>query len=417
MSTDTAATLPEVVRDGFHGLRREARERFMARGWPDRRVEAYKYTSLKRFADKSWTRPDQSGKIASLPEALGKRLLWVDGYADNGSPDENLKLLRHCAESPAGGLSQLLGRIAPEDDPVVALNTALFDHGAWIDIPADSAPDTPLELVHAFGEQEAPSETHSRLAIRLGARARLTLIERFTGESRGALLSRVSEIDMGAEAKLLHVRINEAGGTVQLLGHTSVNAGERADYRCLTLDLGSKLAREAFHVNLNGTAAATQLDGLALPDGKRHADSDVLVTHNATHTVSRQHFRGILDDRGRSVYSGKVLVAKDAQKSDSSQDASNLLLSRKAEADTRPQLEIYADDVACDHGAATGAIDKDALFYLQSRGISADAARRMIAWGFAAHSLGALGDHPLRKPLTALLATHMHAPGEVKEWL
>ncbi len=417
MKDSVAVTLPEVVQDGFHGLRRAARERFIERGWPNRRVEAYKYTSLVRLADKTWQRPDKPGKLEALPEALGKRLVWVDGYPDDASPDPQLKLLRDNAESPDADLAALLGQLAPSDDPVVALNTALFDHGAWLDLPADAAPSEPLEIVHAFGEHETPSETHSRLALRLGANARLTLIERFVGNCEGALLSRVAEIDLAPGAELLHIRVNEAGEAVQILGHSSVRAEEKANYRCLTLDLGAKLAREAWQINLVGDGAETHLDGLALPDGKRHADSDVLVTHSGTHTVSRQNFRGIVDDRGRSVYSTKVLVAPGAQKSDSTQSSSNLLLSKKAEADTRPQLEIYADDVACDHGAATGAIDPDALFYLQSRGLSLDAARRLIAWGFAVHTLEALGESALRAPLTNLLARHMQAPGEVTEWL
>ncbi|MDN5865553.1 MAG: Fe-S cluster assembly protein SufD [Gammaproteobacteria bacterium] len=321
------------------------------------------------------------------------------------------------AKEPGSGLAELLGQLAPQDDPVVALNTALFDHGAWLDLPAEAAPGEPLEIVHAIGAHDSPSETHARLAIHLGENARLTLVERFIGDCDDALLSRVAEMALDAGAELLHIRLNEAGDGSQLLGHTSVRVGERAQYRCLTLDLGAKLAREAFHIDLAEDAAATRLTGLALTDGRRHADSDVLVTHHATHTLSRQNFRGVLDGRSRSVYSGKVLVAPGAQKSDSSQNSANLLLSRKAEADTRPQLEIYADDVACDHGAATGAIDPDALFYLESRGIRADAARRMIAYGFAAHSLDAVRDNALFKPLTTLLADRMQAPEEVQEWL
>ncbi|MDN5874525.1 MAG: Fe-S cluster assembly protein SufD, partial [Sinobacteraceae bacterium] len=378
MSNEVVAVLPEVARDGFHALRHAARDSFMEQGWPNRRVEAYKYTSLVRFKEKTWQRPQAPGEVGELPQALGNRMLWVDGYTDGASPDAHLQLLRDCAAAPSSGLSTLLGQLAPWDDPVVALNTALFDHGAWLDLPAGAAPETPLEIVHAFGRHASPSETHARLAIHLGENARLTLVERFSGDCDDALLSRVAEIALDVGAELLHIRLNEAGDGSQILGHSSVRVGAGAHYRCLTLDLGGKLAREAFHVDLDGQSARTDLTGLALTDRQRHADSDVLIRHNATHTVSKQHFRGILDGRSRSVYSGKVLVAQGAQKSDSSQNSANLLLSRGAEADTRPQLEIYADDVSCDHGAATGAIDPDALFYLESRGIPADAARRMI---------------------------------------
>lgn len=417
MKTAGLIELPEVADDGFQALRRAARERFIEQGWPDRHVEEYKYTSLTRLARRTWQRPGKPGETGKLPEALGERMLWVDGFAQGASPDAALTLLRDCADAPPAGLADLLGQIAPPDDPIVSLNTALFNHGAWIDIPPGAVPGKPLEIVHALGAHAAPAETHARLALHLGENARLTLVERFAGDCDKGILSRVSEIVLDAGAQLLHVRINQAGTATQILGVSAVRAAEKANYRGLTLDLGAKLTREAYRIDLAEEAAATDLTGLAITEGRRHADSDVLITHGARRTLSNQDFRGILDGRSRSVYSGKVLVVKDAQKADSNQNSANLLLSPRAEADTRPQLEIYADDVKCDHGAATGAIDPDALFYLASRGIGADAARRMVAYGFAARSLEGVRDGALFKPLTTLLATHMQAPAEVQEWL
>lgn len=251
----------------------------------------------------------------------------------------------------------------------------------------------------------------------MGRNSRLVLIERHLGGPADTLATRVAEIALAAGARLLHIRLNEAGGGTRLLGHTTVHAGQGASYHCLNLDLGAKLSRETFLVNLAGDDASATLSGLALLDGKRHADADVRVIHDALHTRSRQAFRGVLDGRSRSVYSGRVVVRPDAQKTDSGQESANLLLSPHAEADARPQLEIYADDVICNHGAATGAIDPDALFYLQSRGLDADAARRMIAYGFAARVLNGLDDADLRHRLSTLLASRMQAPREVLEWL
>lgn len=416
-STAFASALPEVVTDGFASIRRAAREQFLSHGWPTRRNESYKYTDLSSLERQNWPRAEKPDTQPELPAVLGTRSVWLDGYLSEQSEDGRLVSLTDCAASPPRALTGLLGQLALQDDPVVALNTTLFDHGAWIDLPDNAAPGKALELVYASAERDSPAATHARLAVQLGQNSQLVLIERHLGGDTDTLSTRVAEISLSAGAQLLHIRLNEAGAGTRLLGHTTVRTGAGARYRCLNLDLGARLSREAFVVHLVEDHAETALSGLALLDGKRHADADVRVVHDALHTRSRQVFRGVLDDRSHSVYSGLVLVKPGAQKADSNQASANLLLSPKAEADTRPQLEIYADDVICNHGAATGAIDPDALFYLQSRGLNADAARRMIAYGFAAHILADLDDERLHRELLGLLAGHMQAPQEVLEWL
>lgn len=418
MSEVPAIELPAGARDGFDALRRPARERFLEQGWPTRRNEAYKYTDLSALARHQWPRAPRPEGQPELPPALGERHLWVDGYQAAGSAGSGaLQSLREIACSPSPELAALLGRLAPAEDPVVALNTALFDHGAWLRLPEDAAPEAPLELTFASAQRDTEAALHARLAIELGRESRLVLIERHAGAGAETLASRVAEISLAAGAQLLHIRLNEAGSGTRLLGHTSVQVGENARYQCLSLDLGARLSREAFKVHLDADGATAVLDGLALLDGKRHADADVWVEHRSGRTNSHQRFRGVLDGRSRSVYTGRVVVAEHAQKSDSVQESANLLLSPKAEADTRPQLEIYADDVTCSHGAATGAIDPDALFYLRSRGLDADTARRMVAYGFAAEIFSGIADAPLRRELSAVLAGHIDAPPEVLEWL
>lgn len=407
--------LPEIAKDGFAPLRGEARESFLRQGWPGRRNESYKYSALTKLGRKDWPRATKSESIPELPKAMGMRSAWVDGYPIAAAEFDWVKSLEDCVDPAPLDLARLLGRIAPEADPVVALNTALFDHGAWVDLPDHAAPDQPLELTWAGSEQGAEHAHHARLALRLGAGSRLVLVERNVDGAKDALRSRVAEIALGAGAKLLHIRINDADPDAYLLGYTAVEAEAGTDYRCITLDLGAKLARESWHVHLAGDDAATSLRGLALTDGRRHADSNVVVEHDALDTRSRQFFRGILDGRSKSVYSGRVIVRQDAQKADSLQESANLLLSPKAEADGRPQLEIYADDVVCNHGAATGAIDEDALFYLQSRGVDATTARRMIAFAFARNVLDGVKDTPLHRMLTELLAAHMEIPREMSE--
>lgn len=418
MNAETAINLPERAGDGFDVIRRPAREQFLSRGWPTRRDESFKYTDLSVLARREWPRPESPGATPRLPDALGTRVLWNDGaQADSQELPAEVTALEACARAPEQALTALLGRLAPEADPVVALNTALFDHGAWIRMPRDARPEAPLELVYAAGEREAAAAVHARLALEMGSHSQLVLIERHTGSDADTLSSRVAEIDLAEGAQLLHIRINEAGPGAYLLGHTSVRLAKDASYRFLNLDLGARLSRESVQIDLAGKGASTSLKGLAVLEGKQHADADIKVVHSSGHTQSTQSFRGVLDGRSRHVYTGRVVVAEDAQKSDSSQDSANLLLSPRAEADTRPQLEIYADDVTCNHGAATGAVDPDALFYLQSRGVDADTARRMVAYGFAAEALAEFAGESIHHDLAMLIADRMKAPREVSEWL
>ena len=166
---DTAAVkLPEAASDGFEKIRHPARKHFLSRGWPTRRNEAYKYTDLSALARREWPRPDKPGDTASLPNALGTRVLWTDGFLAN--EPENLPWLhslRTCAAQPAAELTALLGRLTPEDDPIVALNTALFDHGTWIRLDRDDTPDDPIELTYASGKRDEAAATHARLALDL----------------------------------------------------------------------------------------------------------------------------------------------------------------------------------------------------------------------------------------------------------
>lgn len=418
MSAETAIKLPEPARDGFDVLRRPAREHFLSRGWPTRRDESYKYTDLAALARREWATPASPGATPRLPDALGTRVLWNDGFrADSQDLPTGVQALETCANSPEKALTALLGQLAPEADPVVALNTALFDHGAWIHMPRDATPEAPLELAYASGERDTATAAHARLALEMGSHSQLVLIERHAGSDAATLSTRVAEIVLAQGAQLLHIRINEAGAGTYLLGHTSVRLAEDAGYRFLNLDLGARLSRESLQIDLAGEGANTLLKGLAVLEGKQHADADIRVLHSSGHTQSVQSFRGVLDGRSRHAYTGRVVVAEHAQKSDSSQESANLLLSPRAEVDTRPQLEIYADDVTCNHGAATGAVDPDALFYLQSRGVDADTARRMVAYGFAADALSELGAESVRQDLAMLIADRMKAPREVLEWL
>lgn len=412
------ASLPRPAGDGFAELRRRAHREFVARGLPGRRDEAWKYTDVGALGAESWPRARAGGAVL-VPAPLhpqARRIIWRNGVIEGEKVDGMVQSLAGLAAQPPQPLAELLGRLAGDDDSLVALNTALFDHGAWIDVPAGTRLEAPLELLFAAGDHTQAASLHTRLAIRIGKDSRIVLIERHAGGGQ-TFATRVDEITLEAGAELVHVRSNEMAGDARLVGHTAVRLGARARYDYLGLDLGARLCRETLGVTLAATHASVRLTGLAILQGRRHADADVTVTHAARNTRSRQYFRGILDGRSRNVYSGRVRVEPGAQKTDAAQRSANLLLSRGAEADSRPQLEIYADDVACSHGSATGAVDPDAMFYLQSRGLDAAAARRLIAYGFAAHAFREFSERTLERGLAELAAGRLEAPPEVREWL
>ncbi len=412
---------PEAAAAGFPELRCQARACFREQGLPSRRIEAYKYSDLTFLAREKWVgESPASGLPPGLPEPWGRRLLWLNGrFLDPGENAGEIQEIGAIATHPPAGLKALLGQLADPDDPLVNLNTMRFDHGGWIDLPAGARPEQPLELFFTHVPGDHPTAAHTRLALHLGANSRLVLIERHVGADQGpaCLASLVAEIDLEPGAELVHLRLIQMGTQGRMLGRTEARVGAGACYRAFNYDAGTRLARHALRVRLVAPGAVTDLAGVQVLQGREQADNDVTVIHDAISTRSRQYFRGVLAGHSRGIYSGRIKVEPKAQKTDASQESAGLLLSRQAEADTRPQLEIYADDVICNHGASTGAIDPDSLFYLQSRGIDAASARRMIAYGFAARVFATLEIPALKSAVTHLIAGRLQAPEEIREWL
>lgn len=412
---------PEATVGGFSELRCRARVRFREQGLPSRRVEAYKYSDLTSLAKEEWVVGSAaSGLPPGLPEPWGRRLLWLNGrLLDPGESGDEIREIGAIAAHPPSGLKALIGQLTDSDDPLVNFNTMQFDHGAWIDLPAGVRPERPLELLFTHAPGERPVAAHARLALHLGANSRLVLIERHIGPDQGlaCLATLVAEIDLEPGAELIHLRLIQMGTQGRMLGRTETRVGAGAGYRAFNYDAGTRLARHTLRVRLAAPGAGTSLAGIQILQDREQADNDVSVIHDATSTRSRQYFRSVLAGHSRGIYSGRIKVEPKAQKADSSQESASLLLSRQAEADTRPQLEIYADDVSCNHGASTGAIDPDSLFYLQSRGIDAANARRMIAYGFAARVFAPLEISVLKDAVTRLIADRLQAPEEVREWL
>ncbi len=371
---------------GDAALREAGAEAFRARGLPGVRDEEWHYTSLRSFAETRFAGPltpvaDCDALMARLPAIEAPRLVFVDGRFRDA-----LSIVpAHVAVRVGGPAYGDLAR--PEREPMVALNTMLAEDGATIDV-AEGADGGTLMLVSlgTGGPADRPAAFHPRHAVRLADGARLTLIEVAIGD--GAYLHNpVFEISVGAGATLVHLRLQDESPAAFHLSTLYADIAAGGTYDSFALMLGARLGRVEVHARLAGSGAAAHLNAAQLLGGVQHGDFTTVIRHDAPGCASRQTVKNVLNGRARGVFQGKIEVARDAQKTDGYQMNQALLLSPDAEVDSKPQLEIFADDVKCSHGATVGELDAEQLFYMRSRGIPDGAARAMLVRAFLAEAL------------------------------
>jgi len=278
---------------------------------------------------------------------------------------------------------------------MAALNTAWIEDGLVLIVPRGVALEGNIEVVFV-SVGEAPV-AHPRLAVELGDIAEAVLVERHLGGAAGGFTNQAAEIVLGAGASFRHyVQHAEPEAAFAVETVTAVLARD-AVYKAFALNAGGGLVRREVEVQLTQPGGTAQVDGAYLVDGDRHTDTTVLIDHRADHCSSRQTQKGVIDDNGRAVYQGKILVRPDAQKTDGYQLSQTLLLSPQAEIDVKPELEIHADDVKCSHGATVGRLDADALFFLRARGIPEAEARALLIQGFIGGALDEIDRDDVRE--------------------
>jgi Fe-S cluster assembly protein SufD len=336
---------------------------------------------------------DGATLLAALPNIEAPRLVFVNGRfaAALSTPPSGVAVR---TGAPAWG------RLArPAEEKLVALNTMLAEDGAAIEV-ADGVDGGTLMLASlATG-----GAFHPRHAIRLGRGARLMLIEVAAGT--GAYLDNpVFSIEVGEDATCTHLRIQQEAADAFHLSTLYAEVGARATYDSFLLTLGGRLARMEVHTRLAGEKAAAHLNAAQLLGGVQHADFTTVVRHDAPATVSRQTVKNVLTGRSRGVFQGKIEVSRVAQKTDGYQMNQALLLSPEAEIDSKPQLEIYADDVKCSHGATVGELDPDQLFYLRSRGVGEAEARSLLVRAFLNEALDPITHEAAREAMEGMIAT------------
>ena len=377
--------------------RAAAFERFAALGFPAARDEAWKYTSLRRLEARRFPLHTDPGTPPPLPAPLAAhRIAIVDGRRRDELSSATLPpglRLRELADAQAGGesLAALL-RVAQGGgtERFAALNAALCPDVVLLDVAETACPE-PLEIVVASTADE-PGMSHPRIVIRAARGSNARIVLRHVGDGAERLVNSVVDVEVGPDATVHLYRLLDSGPREFHIERIEATVGQRGTMVVHDAQLGAGLARLDMNARLAAPAATAEFTGLFLADAARHLDTHLHVDHLAVGTRSLQDYRGVAAGRGRAVFNGKAIVHPGAQQSQARQSSRNLLLSPGAEIDTKPELEIYADDVQCSHGATTGQLDAAALFYLRSRGLSEREARSALTRAFAGAVLSRM-DH------------------------
>ena len=413
---DTA--VPGYVRD----LRQRGAQQFAGLGLPTTRLEDWKYTNLAPLARHTFALaaagvPADAVRLAAAARlGDGIELVFVNGHLAaelstlgeraGGAVVTSLAdgMIRH-AEVVAPALGSLA---TPEADGLAALNAAYIADGAFVHLPDGVALETPIHCLFVSVANGTPTVSHPRTLIVAGAGSRATVIEQHIGTGT-YWTNAVTEILLGAGAVVAHYKVQREGAAA--FHRAAITAGQAADSRLDShaVSLGAALARVDITARLDSPDAACSLDGLYLAGDAQHVDHHTTIDHRRPRGTSRELYKGILSGRASGVFNGKVFVRPDAQQTDAQQMNQNLLLSDDAQIDTKPQLEIFADDVKCSHGATIGQLSEDAVFYLRARGIDTAEARRLLIYAFANELVQRVGVAPLRQQLDAALAERLPA--------
>ncbi|HWW81979.1 MAG TPA: Fe-S cluster assembly protein SufD [Vicinamibacterales bacterium] len=404
-------------------LRQDGFARFGEVGFPSMRDEDWRFTNIAaiaqtRFRHARSHRPLPGEKQIERYRTDGAQcqLVFVDGHFANelssiGELDDQVKvsgLAAQIAGDPAA-LEPYLGQYLDlERDAFAALNTAFIEDGAFVHIGTGAVVRDPIFLLFVSTAHGAPVVTHPRNLIVVGARSQATIVEDYVSLDGGAAFSNaVTELVVGDDSVVSHYMIEREDIEAYNVSTLRIEQGRNANVASHSLLIGGALVRNNVHPVLAGEGGECLINGLYIGTGQQHLDNYMLVEHASPHCSSRQFYNGILSQSAHGVFHGRIIVHKDAQKTDAKQTNRNLLLSDNAQIDTKPQLEIYADDVKCTHGATIGQLEENALFYLRARGIDELSARRLLLAAFAGECLDRMQPGPARTHAERLINQHL----------
>jgi Fe-S cluster assembly protein SufD len=393
------------VPPAIQSIRRAAFDRFAALGFPTTKNEDWHFTSVSPIAEREFTPlVAASGDVSRddlTPFTFGGgasgwySLVFVNGrfaaeLSDVAKLPSGLRVWDLAtAWTKAPEIVDRVGKLASYDTQAfTALNTAFMFDGAVVQIAPETELDRPIHLLFVTDATAAKAMVHPRNLIVAGRHSKATIIESYVSTSDATYFTNaVTEVSVGEGATLRHYKMQREGARAFHVGTIEVNQARDSHYVSFSLATGGELTRTNVYTTLDGEGAGATLNGLYMLDGEQHCDHQTQIIHAQPNCFSRELYKGVLDGRSHGVFNGKVFVHPVAQKTDGKQTNNTLLLSDTAQIDTKPQLEIFADDVKCTHGATVGQIDQIALFYLKSRGIPNALARRLLTYAFAADVL------------------------------
>ncbi|HUR39388.1 MAG TPA: Fe-S cluster assembly protein SufD [Planctomycetota bacterium] len=398
---------------GLPELRRKAIEKFAERGFPTGREEAWRFTDVTPIAEVPFkpaigtANPNQFAGLANgALKAL--QITFVDGrFAPSFSsldlpPGVGVTSVGEILKTAPGVLAPL---VSVSDDPFAALNAAFFRDGVAIRIADGVAIDRPIHVLFLSSLHGEPYVMHPRTVISLGEGARATVVKSYLGPSGGAyFMNAVTTVLLGAGSALDLTKVQRESQQAFHIERVDVRADRGSNFTHHSISLGARIARNDFNVDLEGEGSECSLFGLYEVAGAQHVDHHTSITHSQPHCTSRELYKGVLDGRSRAVFDGRILVKPGAQKTSAFQTNKNLLLSKEALVHTKPQLEIFANDVKCKHGATIGQLDADVLFYLRSRGIGLSEARRLLIHAFASEIVDTVKTDAVRSQIGGCLA-------------
>ena len=393
-------------------LRRAAIGGFASRGLPSRRIEEFKYTDLKANVREALPLAVGGGDASGVAGAIGLALGSHFGPEFAGRVSHFVNGRGVCANAGTSFLADVLAsdtrsiETGLEDEALSAsadllLNTALFTDGAVIDVPAGAEVGEPI-IIAASARDKTLTALRHVIRIGKGAKATIVEVERAPENSGPRQSSALTQVEIGDGAEVVHIKVVESHKDGLHLSHWQVNLGAGVSYKPFQLTLGEGLVRNGLNVTFRGEHSNFDFGAAAIVHGTGHSDTTLVVDHKVPHCTSRELFKAVLDGHARAVFQGKVIVQPNAQKTDGKQMAQALMLSPDAEFDSKPELEIYADDVVCGHGSTAAEIDPDLVFYCTSRGIPASVARALLIESFVGEALEKIEHDGLREVLTEI---------------
>ncbi|MCR9255513.1 MAG: Fe-S cluster assembly protein SufD [Alphaproteobacteria bacterium] len=391
-------------------LRDRAVAAFKATGLPTARTEAWKFTSaaplIKANAAPVVTSADPETLPANALAVDCPTVVLVDGaISETLSTLDNLPkgLTVRSASAGDAGLGDLLPL---EGFPFAALNTASFRDAVMIEVAAGQTVETPVHIVSLSTHAKVPQISHPRICIKVGKGAIAAVAESHIGEGGVSFANVAVEVDVADDAVLTHVKLQDESRDGFHTAMTASKVGEKATYENVVIQMGASLARNEIRHTIAGSHSESRLLGAYLGDGDQHLDNTTFVDHAVADTELDEVYKGVLAGKARGVFQGKILVRPDSQRTDGNQMSRALLLSDKAEANLKPELEIYADDVKCSHGATVGELEEDQLFYLQARGLSRPAARALLVDAFVMEIVDRISSTSLREAMADAVRAH-----------